>query len=135
MTFCEQTRHLEFCGANHKKTKTLFGILDKDTIQECIIPHLPVGKRGFKSKAPVCEIVNCTLYKLKTDIQWKFLPVNHLFSKEKLNYKTVFGHYRNWCKKGAWKEWWIAILSENKSHLDLSSCDFDGSQTPARKGG
>nr|WP_299664591.1 hypothetical protein [uncultured Polaribacter sp.] len=30
-----------------------------------IVPYLPLPKRGFKSKAPLCEIVNAILYKLK----------------------------------------------------------------------
>lgn len=113
----------------------MFVILDKDTIKNEIIPHLPKQKRGFKPKVPFYEIINCILYKLKTGIQWEYLPVNQLFSKEKLSYKTVFGHYRKWCKTGAWKACWIEILKENKSKLNLSSCDFDGSHTPAKRGG
>ncbi len=64
-----------------------------------IVPYLPERKRGFKSKVPLHEIVNAILYKLKTGIQWEYLPVESLFSVEVLHYKTVFGHYRNWCKK------------------------------------
>lgn len=34
------------------------GILGKDTIERCIIPHLTVEKRGFASKVPLVQIVN-----------------------------------------------------------------------------
>jgi hypothetical protein len=60
-------------------------ILDKDTIINEIIPHLPIGKRGFKSKVPLYEIVNSVLYKLKTGIQWHLLPIESLFSDTRLS--------------------------------------------------
>jgi len=52
-----------------------------------------------------------------------------------LSYKTVFGHFRKWCKNGDWHESWIQILSGHKGGLDLSSANIDGSHTPALKGG
>lgn len=117
------------------KNNPLFVILDKDTIEEEIIPHLPKRKRGFKPKVPIYELINSILYKLKTGIQSKFLPVKQLFLGYIPSYKTIFGHYRKWCKEGVWRTCWIAILKKNKLNIDLSSCDFDGSQTPAKKGG
>ncbi|SPY35553.1 Uncharacterised protein [Porphyromonas cangingivalis] len=57
--------------------------------------------------------------------------MEQLFSEVVPSYKTVFGHYRKWCKEGAWQTCWV----KNKSKIDCSSCDFDGSQTPAKKGG
>lgn len=113
----------------------MYKVLSKDTIENEIIPHLSVAKRGFKTKSCLIEIVNCILYKLKTGIQWEFLPVDCLFSKVVLSYKTVFGHFRKWCKKGDWHDSWIQILSDHKAELDLSSADIDGSHTPALKGG
>ena len=113
----------------------MYKVLSKDTIENEIIPHLSVAKRGFKTKSCLIEIVNSILYKLKTGIQWEFLPANSLFSKVVLSYKTVFGHYRKWCKKGDWHTGWIQILSNHKADLDLSSADIDGSHTPALKGG
>lgn len=113
----------------------MFVVLDKDTILEEIIPHLPKIKRGFKPKSPISEIINCVLYKLKTGIQWALLPMEQLFSEVVPSYKTVFGHYRKWCKEEACQACWIAILKKYKSKIDCSSCDFDGSQTHAKKGG
>lgn len=100
-----------------------------------IVPYLPKTKRGFKPKAPLSEIVNAILYKLKTGVQWEYLPVESLFSVVILHYKTVFGHYRKWCEQGVWKSCWIQLLKNNKSSIDLSSGDLDGSHTTALKGG
>lgn len=113
----------------------MYQVLSKDTIELEIVPHIPVGKRGFKSKVPICEIINCILYKLKTGLQWYLLPVLQLFSKEVLHYKTVFGYYRQWCKSGILKACWSSILQKNKSKIDLSSGDVDGSHTTALRGG
>ncbi|MEC4036785.1 IS5/IS1182 family transposase, partial [Myroides odoratimimus] len=44
----------------------MYQVLHKDSIELDIVPHLPLPKRGFKSKAPLYEIVNAILYKLKT---------------------------------------------------------------------
>jgi transposase len=113
----------------------MYLVLDKDMIELEIIPYLPTGKRGYPPKASLVEIVNCILYKLKTGIQWHLLPVEAMFSGYVLHYKTVFGHYRKWCKQDAWKSCWISLLSRNKDLIDLSSGDFDGSHTRALRGG
>lgn len=113
----------------------MYCVLSKDTIDQEITPNLPQSKRGYKPTAPLSEIINCILYKLKTGIQWHLLPVESLFSKQVLSYKTVFGHYRNWCKQGAWKKCWIQLLKKYKSSIDLSSADLDGSHTTALRGG
>jgi transposase len=112
----------------------MYKVLDKDIIENEIIPHLSVARRGFKTKSCLIETVNSILYKLKTGIQWEFLPVHSLFSKVVPSYKTVFGHFRKWCKNGDWHDSWIQILSGHKADLDMSSADIDGSHTPALKG-
>lgn len=113
----------------------MYKVLDKDSIMREIVPYLPVNVHGPSPRAPIGEIVNAVLYKLKSGVQWHMLPVSELFSGEPLHYKTVFGHYRKWCKSGAWRECWIRLLSENKLRIDLSSGDFDGSHTTALRGG
>jgi hypothetical protein len=42
------------------------GILSKNTIETWILPHLPVGKRGFETTVPLEEIVTAILYRVKT---------------------------------------------------------------------
>lgn len=113
----------------------MYQVLSKDMIESSILPHLPTAKRGYTTQSSLPEIVNSILYKLKTGIQWHLLPVDSLFSGKVLHYKTVFGHYRKWCKQDAWKDCWIGLLSENKAQIDLSSSDLDGSHTPALRGG
>lgn len=113
----------------------MYKVLDKNTIENEILPHLSVAKRGFKTKSCLTEIVNAILYKLKTGIHWEFLPVESLFSKVVLSYKTVFGHFRKWCKNGDWRSCWIYLLGNHKKELDLSSGDIDCSHTPALRGG
>ena len=113
----------------------MYQVLIKDMIELEIVPYLPETKRGFKPKAPLYEIINAILYKLKTGVQWEFLPVESLFSKEVLHYKTIFGHYRKWCELDVWKSCWIELLKTHKSKLDLSSSDLDGSHTTALRGG
>jgi len=113
----------------------MYKVLDKDIIEMEIVPYLPKTKRGFKPKAPLYEIVNAILYKLKTGIQWEYLPVESLFGNRLLHYKTIFGHFRKWCELDVWKSCWIELLKEHRSKLDLSSGDLDGSHTTALRGG
>lgn len=113
----------------------MYQVLSKDMIELEIVPYLPETKRGFKPKAPLYEIINAILYKLKTGIQWAYLPVVSLFSGTVLHYKTIFGHYRKWCEQDIWKSCWIALIKRHKANLDLSSSDLDGSHTTALRGG
>lgn len=117
------------------QTALMYIVLDKDIIEKEIIPNIPLPKRGFAPRISLVEIVNSVLYKLKTGVQWEYLPTRSLFSAELLSYKTVFYHYRKWCKEGIWKACWIQLLKKHKSQIDLSSGDLDGSHTPAIRGG
>ncbi|MCT4639336.1 MAG: transposase [Bacteroidales bacterium] len=113
----------------------MYNILDKDTIENEILPFLSTAKRGFATKSSMSEIVNSILYKFKTGIQWEYLPVESLFSDVVLSYKSVHKNYRKWCKNDEWRSCWIKLLSRNKDKLDISSGDVDGSHSPALKGG
>ena len=113
----------------------MYQVLDKDIIEREIIPHIPINLKGSSPRVPLVEIVNSILYKLKTGVQWEYLPVESLFRENPLHYKSVFYHYRKWCKEGIWKNCWIQLLVKYKSCLDLSSADLDGSHTTALKGG
>ena len=86
-------------------------------------------------KVEIVEVINCIFYKLKTGIQWRFLPLKELFSDVVLSYKTVFYHFRKWCKNGDWVPMWTNLLKKHRKLLDLSSVDLDGSHTRAIKGG
>ena len=57
------------------------GTLDKDTINNWIIPFLSVGKRGFKSNFDLASIFLLILKRLKTGVQWRELPIESYFEK------------------------------------------------------
>lgn len=113
----------------------MYQVLDKDIIEMEIVPHIPIKKHGSRPSVPVVELINCILYKLKTGVQWHLLPVESLFSEKTLHYKSVFYHYRKWCKDGVWQDCWVKLLRKYKSKIDLSSADLDGSHTTALRGG
>ncbi len=113
----------------------MYTVLDKDTIEMEILPHIPRTKRGFPPTVPLVEIVNAILYKLKTGVQWHQLPVKALFEQSPLTWNAVYYHYRKWCLSEALKSCWIQFLKSHKQDLDLSSVDLDGSHTPTIRGG
>lgn len=113
----------------------MYQVLSKNTIILEILPYLSVAKRGFTCKADITEVINGILYKLKTGIQWHMLPVKSLFSDVVLSYKTLFYHFRKWCKNGEWKYMWTNLLKKYRGKLDMSGVDLDGSHTRATKGG
>ncbi|GIV30194.1 MAG: DDE transposase [Bacteroidia bacterium] len=111
-------------------------ILSKDNIKRYIIPHLQVGSFG-KSLEPefMVEIVSAILYRLKTGVQWRFLPVKSFFSSKSLTWQGVYYHFREWIKDGSWTQVWINLLLEHRRDLDLSCVQLDGSHTPCKRGG
>ncbi len=113
----------------------MYCVLDKYTIEMEIVPYIPKTKRGFPPSAPLDEIINAILYKLKTGVQWKYLPVRALFTSVTLSWQSVYHHYRKWCLSGTWRDCWTNLLRRHKGELDLSSVDLDGSHTPAIRGG
>lgn len=113
----------------------MYKILDKDTIKDEIIPHLPRAKRGFQVTVPLEEVIDAIIFKLKTGTQWHLLPVESFFKEKTLSWQSVYYHYRKWCKTDTLKNLWCKILEKYKSKLDLSNISFDGSHTKATKGG
>lgn len=69
-------------------------VLDKDTIEMEIVPHIPFPQRDFPPTAPISEIVNAILHKMKSGGQWELLPVSVLFSGKILSWQSVYHHYR-----------------------------------------
>jgi transposase len=111
------------------------GIVNKDMIEKWVLPHLPLGSRGFGTTVPLTEIVECIFYRLKTGCQWRELPVKQFFSKKILHWNSVYYYFNKWGKAGCWGKIWINILKQNLGHLDLSSMELDGSHTLAKNGG
>ena len=117
------------------KEESMYAVLDKVTIKSEILPCLSTAKRGYETKSCLIEIINAILYKLKTGCQWKYLPVEALFTGTVLGHGVVFHRFNKWRKAGEWKEMWLTLLDKHRSELDMSSVDLDGSHTPAMRGG
>jgi transposase len=109
--------------------------LSKKQINQKLVPHLSKGKRGPKCKVGLWRIVRAILYRLKTGIQWRELPMRQLFGRHLTSWNTVFYYFSKWSKDGSWYYLWTALLELNKSILDMSSTQLDGSHTPAKRGG
>ena len=45
----------------------MYEVLDKDTIKSEILTYLSVAKSGYVTKSDLVEVIQCILYKLKTD--------------------------------------------------------------------
>jgi transposase len=75
------------------------------------------------------------LYKLKTGVQWEFLPVKSLISSAPIQWGAVYHHYRKWCKDGSWRKIWIQFLLRHKQLLAMSTVALDGTHSTAKRGG
>ena len=80
-----------------KKEHQKSGTLDKDTINNWIIPFLSVGKRGFKSNFDLATIFLLILKRLKTGVQWRELPIESYFEKGEISWQNVY-YYPRWRK-------------------------------------
>jgi transposase len=109
--------------------------VDKDTIEKIIVPHLSKGKRGFRSKIPMIQIVRAIFYRLKTGCQWRELPLKQFIEGSSMSWQVVYYYFNKWCKDGSWRSVWIGILRSYRSYIDLSCVQLDGSHTLAKRGG
>lgn len=75
------------------------------------------------------------LYRMKTGCQWRELPVRLYFDTGKEKWQHIYYYFNKWSKDSSFKKVWIAILTDNKQLLDMSSVQLDGSHTPAKRGG
>lgn len=110
-------------------------ILDKNTIEEYMIPHLSKRKRGPKTKVPAYQLVMIILYRLKTGCQWRFVPIKDFTEGVEIKWSTVYKHFRKWTLDGSWELMWTELVKHNHAYLDLSSVQLDGSHTSVKRGG
>lgn len=78
--------------------------LDKDTIKSELPPTYLWQNVVISQKSNQPEVIQCILYKLKTDCQWHMLPVSSFFTGRVLHYKTMYGHLRKWSRNGEWEK-------------------------------
>jgi transposase len=109
--------------------------LTKRQINQNLVPHLSKGKRGPACKAGLWRIVRAILYRMKTGVQWRELPMDSLFGRHLTSWQSVYYYFSKWSKDGSYHRLWIAILNLCRQLLDMSSVEFDGSHTPAKRGG
>lgn len=112
----------------------MYTVLDKDMIEFEIVPYIPKTKRGFLPSVSLVEIINAILYKLKTGVQRRQLPIKALFEMRILSWQLVYYHYIKWCLSSVWQGCWIELLRKNKRHIDLSSVDSDGKSYSSVRG-
>lgn len=110
-------------------------VINKDSINQWIVPNLSVGQRGEKLKVECGEIVAAILYKLKTGCQWRQLPTKEFFAGYRLSWQGVYYHFRRWVNDGSIRRVWIELLRQQRKLLDLSCVQLDGSQTICKNGG
>lgn len=109
--------------------------LSKKFITKNLLPHLSQSNLGRKTKVPLWRIVKAIIYRLKTGCQWRELPVSAFCSRISIRWNSIYYHFRKWTKDGSLKRMWTTLLALNKASLDMSSVQFDGSHTPAKRGG
>ena len=109
--------------------------LSKKFITNHLLVHLSESHLGRNVKVPLWRIIKAIIYRLKTGCQWRELPVAIFCDKIIITWQTVYYHFNKWSKAGLWKQIWTQLLASNKSCLDLSSIELDGSHTPTKRGG
>ncbi len=110
-------------------------MLNKDIIQKHVVAHLSQARRGMPPKVAHSQILLAILYRLKTGCQWRELPTERFFGGQYYTWQAVYHHFRKWAQDGSFQAAWLALLTEFRASLDLSSVQLDGSYTWARKGG
>ena len=118
-----------------RKKRINLGLIDEDKIRERIIPHLSKGKRGFKPRICLIKVVQLILKRMKTGCQWRELSLKEYIEGDQVSWQLIYYYFNKWSKDGSFRGAWIALLSGHKGQLDLSSAQFDGSHTPAKRGG
>jgi len=109
--------------------------MSKSKISKFFVQYLQIARTGRKISVPLWRIVKAILYKLKTGIQWKHLPMRQFFGFTKYSSQSVYYHFNKWSQTGVWEECYRRLLADNKSKLDMSVINLDGTHTPAKRGG
>ena len=77
--------------------------MGKDTINKWIISFLSVRKRGFKSNFDLASIFLLILKRLKTEVQWRELPIEVYFEKGEISWQNVYYYFNKWSKDGSFQ--------------------------------
>jgi transposase len=107
--------------------------LTKVEIESCILPFLPVNKRGFKSRFDMCDVFRCILHKLKTGCQWRCLFVATEGFSPPFSWQTVYYHYRRWSRENVFEMMFRTYVSIKKDRLDTEKLNLDGTHSLVKK--
>jgi transposase len=100
-----------------------------------ILPYLTVAKRGYASKIPLYKVFNYIIYKLRTGVQWEFLPMDTLpDGTPEGTYQIPSYHFRKWSRDGSLQRLFDASVMTIRGDLNLSELNLDGSHSAAKKG-
>jgi transposase len=109
--------------------------LTKVEIESCVLPFIPLNKRGFASRFSVSDIFKCIVHKLKTGSQWSLLFVDIEMFKPSFSWQTVYYYYRKWCKHGVFEKMFKTFLELQAAKLDTENLNLDGTHSLAKKRG
>jgi len=107
----------------------------KGQVSKFFVKYIPEYKTGRKIKVQLWRIVKAILYKLKTGIQWKMLPMRQFFGFSRYSWQSVYYHFNKWSDQGIWEKLYRELLQDYRTCLDLSVVNLDGTHSPAKRGG
>src|SRR5919199_883450 len=103
--------------------------------EEHFLPHLSTAKRGYECKIPRYKVFNYILYKLRTGVQWEFLPIDdNEEGQPEVSYQVPYDHFRKWSKDGSLQKLFDARIMTIKGDVNVSEINLDGSHSAAKKG-
>ena len=110
-------------------------VVTKTQFEQHFHPHLSTAKRGYECKIPLYKVFNYMLYKLRTGVQWEFLPIDdNEAGQPEVSYQVPYYHFRKWSKDGSLQKLFDASIMTIKGELNLSEINLDGSHSAAKKG-
>ena len=107
--------------------------LQKEEIENMVIPFIPINKRGFPSGFNMSDIFRCIVHKLKTGCQWSFLFVGIESVRPPFSWQTVYYYYRKWCSQGVFQDMFNTYLYLQKDKLDTEKLNLDGTHSLVKK--
>src|SRR5215210_4076846 len=114
--------------------KIPIAVNETDFEQDCR-PHLLTAQRGYESSIPLYKVFNYILYKLRTGVQWEFLPIEHNEDGQpEISYQAPSYHFRKWSRDGSMQRLFDASVMTIKGELHVSEINLDGSHSAAKKG-
>ena len=109
--------------------------VNKKHFEEDFRHHLSTAKRGYECKILLYKVFNYILYKLRTGVQWEFLPIDdNDAGQPEVSYQVPYYHFRKWSKDGSLQKLFDASIMTIKGELNLSEINLDGSHSAAKKG-